>query len=291
MSHKFGEITLREYQGEGYEKTVDYIRQQITKYKKDGTQPEPAIFSASVGAGKTLSIGAIASHCSAKNLKCLIIARQGELIRQNSDAAFAMGAPTSVYSASLNSKSVHYNTVAATEGTIVNSLDTDFADWLPLIIQIDEAHMCDWEDMLNGGQSQFARILRHFNMLADRRQSENPSQLIPRPIIIGYTGTPYRGTESIIGPYWKEQICDVGREFLVGEGFLVPTVFGFGHDDISYDYKGFDDVDEVGTNDFSKEQLAKMYEQADKSTTHKIMAEVMKVMEKQNLRNGHLLRS
>ena len=136
--------------------------------------------------------------------------------------------------------------------------------------------MVDWEDLLNGGQSQFTRILRHFNMLADRLQYENPDKLIPRPIVIGFTGTPYRGTESIIGPYWKKQLCEIGREYLVDNGYLVPTIFGFGHDDVQYNLDGFEgDVDEVGTKDYSSSQLETMREMMELSTTHKIMREVI----------------
>lgn len=281
-NHTFGKNTLRPYQAEAHDVTVNYIRQQISAYMKEGKQPEAAVVSGYVGCGKTLLLGGIASHCSDKNLKCLTIARQGELIRQNSEEAWIMDAPTSVYSASLNSKSTHYSCVAGTEGTIVNALDTDFASWLPLIIQIDECHMVNWDDYLNGGQTDFAKILRHFNMLADRIQAENPDLPIPRPIVIGFTGTPYRGTESIIGPYWKKQLCEIGREYLVDNGYLVPTIFGFGHDDVQYDLKGFDDVDEVGTKDFSVSQMETMREQMNLSTTHKIMREVVDLTRSRN---------
>ncbi|AUR85566.1 P-loop containing nucleoside triphosphate hydrolase [Vibrio phage 1.076.O._10N.286.51.B7] len=276
MNNTFGKMTLRGYQGDAHNCSITHVREQISNYKKNNTQPEPAVVSGYVGCGKTLLIGALANHCSTKNLKCLIMARQGELIRQNSDECFNMAAPTSIYSASLNSKSTHYGSVAGTEGTIANALETDFANWLPLIIMIDECHMVDWEDFLNGGQSQFTRILRHFNMLADRLQYENPDKLIPRPVVIGFTGTPYRGTESIIGPYWKKQLCEVGREFLVDNGFLVPTIFGFGHDDVQYNFDGFNEnVDEVGTKDFTSSQLDTMRQYMEISTTHKIMREVI----------------
>ncbi len=277
MNHTFGKMTLRPYQADCHDITVNYVREQITAYKKDGKQPEPAIICGYVGCGKTLLIGAMAAHCSQKNLKCLVLARQSELVRQNSDECFNMSAPTSIYSASLDSKAVHPNipVVAATEGTIVNALDTDFAEWLPLIILLDESQTLSWEDYLNGGNSQFSRILRHFNMLADRMQHENPSKLIPRPVVLGYTGTPYRGTESIIGPYWKKQIYEIGREWLVENNYLVPTIFGFGHADLQYDLHGFDEIEEIGTSDFSSSQLEEMKSQMDISTTRKIMADVV----------------
>ena len=279
MNHTFGKVSLRPYQAEAHESTVNYIREQIKEYISKGGNPEPAVVSGFVGCGKTMLIGAIANHCSQKNLKCLVLARQGELIKQNSEECWNMDAPTSIYSASLNSKAVHPNipVVAATEGTIVNSLDGDFAEWLPLIIMIDECHMVDWQDLLDGGQSQFTRILRHFNMLADRLQYENPGKAIPRPIVIGFTGTPYRGIESIIGPYWKKQLCEIGREFLVSNDYLVPTLFGFGHDNVQYNIEGFDDVDEIGTKDFSASQLEQMQAQMTLTATQAIMKEVVEL--------------
>ncbi|AUR95684.1 helicase [Vibrio phage 1.210.O._10N.222.52.C2] len=277
QNHTFGKMTLRPYQADCHDITINYVREQITQYKKDSKQPEPAVVCGYVGCGKTLLIGAVAAHCSQKNLKCLVLARQGELVRQNSEECWNMDAPTSVYSASLDSKSTHYGVIAGTEGTVVNSLDTDFSNWLPLVILIDECQTVSWEDYLNGGQSQFSRIIRHFNMLADVMQSQNPQKLIPRPIVLGYTGTPYRGTESIIGPYWKKQIYEIGREWLVENKYLVPTIFGFGHDDVKYDLHGFDDVEEVGSGDFSASQLEDMRSQMDSSTTSKIMKEVVTV--------------
>ncbi len=279
----FGNMTLRDYQQDTHTKTINYVRSQLTEYKKNReNQPKPAIINAFVGAGKTPMLGAVAHHCSIRNLKCLILARQGELIEQNSDECWNMDAPNSIFSASLGKKSVHYGVVAGTEGTVVNSLNKEFADWLPLVIAIDEAHMVNWQDVLEKGDTDYSKIIRHFNMLADRKQAENPEQLIPRPVIIGYTGSPYRGTESIVGPYWDKTLVDIGREYLVDNGYLVPTIFGFGHDDVQYDFKGFDKVDEVGTGDFSSSQLAEMQKQIELTTTHKIMLEVMEVAKNRN---------
>ena len=277
MNHTFGSITLRPYQADAHDITVNYIREQITGYKKEGKQPEPAVVCGYVGCGKSLLIGALAAHCSAKKLKCLVISRAGELVRQDAEECFNMDAPTSIYSASLNSKSTYYSCVAGTEGSVANAIGTDFAEWLPLVILIDENHQAAWEDIVNRGQTNYSKIINHFNDLADRMQAENQLKVIPRPVVIGYTGTPYRGVESIIGPYWKKQIYEIGREFLVDNGFLVPTIFGYGHDDIQYDLGGFDPIDEIGTGDFSNSQLEEMHQRMAVTTTHKIIHEVVEI--------------
>ena len=87
-------------------------------------------------------------HIVSKGGKVLVLARQGELIEQNADDAWAIGVKTSIFSASLGKKSTVFNCVMGTEGTVSNHLLDAFSDWLPDCILIDESHMVHWQDVM-----------------------------------------------------------------------------------------------------------------------------------------------
>ena len=66
---------------------------------------EPAYVTASVGAGKSINIAFMCKHVTEKGGKVLVLSRQGEIISQNADDAWAIGVKTSIFSASLGKKS------------------------------------------------------------------------------------------------------------------------------------------------------------------------------------------
>jgi len=107
-----------EYQAPAHHATLDHIR----------TSLEPAFHSQSVGAGKSINICFLAKHIIDKGGRCLVIARQGELIEQLAADYFEIGGKCSVYSASLNKKSTNNPCVMGTEGTIQREIDGDFKD-------------------------------------------------------------------------------------------------------------------------------------------------------------------
>lgn len=235
---------------------------------------EPAFHNMSVGAGKTINIGFMCQHVTAKGGKVLVLARQGELIQQNSDDAWSIGVKNSIFSASLNKFSTTFDCVMGTEGTVSNHLLNAFSQWIPSLILIDECHMVDWQDvekcisvMKSGGDfyeldfTQYAKIIVHF-MLKN-----------PKLRVIGYTGSPYRGTDSIHGSYWKKQLSDVGTLRLISLGFLVPPVFGFGDDEHHYNLEEFKPVGGDGAHDFTAKELAAMGRKLckEKTMTEQIM--------------------
>lgn len=259
-----GNITPYPFQWEVAQNCLSHIRQIL----KGDIEPEPAYVNAYVSAGKTIICGIIADHCERVGAKLLILSRTGELIKQNSEEVVNMGGHCSVYSASLNVKSVHFSTVAGSEGTVANGLHKEFKSWVPHVIVIDECHEVDHNDVLDQGEKQYSKILNHF-----RRMN-------PRLAIIGLTGSPYRGIESIKGEFWKHVIKpEIDRKFLVDGEYIVPTIFGFGHDDVQYDLSGFDAENELGTKDFSDSQLEQMHERMSISATKSIMKEVVSVMQ------------
>lgn len=264
---------------------------------------EPAFHNMSVGAGKTINIAFMCQHIVSKGGKVLVLARQGELIEQNADDAWSIGVKTSIFSASLGKKSTVFNCVMGTEGTVNNHLLDAFSSWLPDCILIDECHMVHWQDVIdcialaeqqkqliedlkntdeyshrfdelfyNKEFSQYAKIIAHFKLKK------------PKLRIVGYTGSPYRGTESIKGTFWKHQLSDVGTMQLIQLGFLVPPVFGFGDDDHHYDLSEFKPAGGEGAHDFTAQELAAMGRKLtkDKTMTQQIMEQVQAIAASRN---------
>lgn len=268
----FGPIEPRDYQLEAHFRTLEHV-----KDPKHGT--EPAFVNASVGAGKTINIGMLAKHVSEKGGKVLVLARQGELIEQNAEDAWLMECKNSTFSASLGTskKAPHFPVVMGTEGTVCRALDTRLADSVFDLLLIDECHMVDWEDVTSlTPTSQYAKIIHEMK----RRN--------PKLRIIGYSGSVFRGTDPILGEFWKKELINIGTDYLCDRGFLVPQTFGFGHDDVGYGLEGFDPLSEEGTNDFTATQLKEMEKQIleNPTATQKIMREVI---ERTKDRNGVLI--
>jgi superfamily II DNA or RNA helicase len=259
MIPTLGKITPYPFQWE----VITNIKNHIRKQLKREIKPTPAYINCYVSAGKTIIAGAVANHCHSVGAKLLILARTGELVDQDQQEVWNMDSPCSIFSASLGRKSTHFSTVVGTEGTVANALDTKFTEWVPHIIIIDENHQVPWQDVLDNGDSCYSKIINHFQ------------RLNPNVCIIGMTGSPYRGIESIRGPFWKEELKPaIDRKFLVENEYIVPTIFGYGHDDVQYDLKK-SNIDEVGTKDFSNSQLEELHDQMSLTTTQLIMREVM----------------
>lgn len=243
------EIKLREYQEEVYQKVVAHFR------SKDGALP--AIVDMSVGSGKTAIAAFLAKHSADKGGRVMILARQGELVQQDGEFAENIGVKVSYYSASLGAKSVRHSVIAGTEGTVARQLDKAFATWLPDLVMVDECHQADHEDE----STMMMRIMLHFQALN------------PKVRILGLTGSPFRGTETIIGEFWDRCLASVSTEFLVGEGWLVPVHFGWPeHDEDSFDFSKLEQ--ENGGLEFTDEQMDR-FRAGDPTKTERIMAEVV----------------
>lgn len=126
-------------------------------------------------------------------------------------------------------------------------------EFCPRFALVDECHQVDWEDVISENpSSQYGIIINELN----RRCRERYGHDI---IIIGYTGSPFRGVTSIKGGFWKHEIVNISTKYLVDLGFLVPTIFGGQDiDDLQYDLHEFASSDVDGVQDFTAEQLKQM---------------------------------
>lgn len=286
-----GEIEPRPYQWLVYEKTAEVIR-------KFGKQPKPSYVTASVGAGKTIMIAMIAARFQAMNKRPeelepgeeldwygMVIARQGEIADQDAEEMWNMQVKNSLFSASLNRKSTAYPIICGTEGTIINGLfdkhgpdgeviKSPLSDFTPRYILVDECHQVNWQDILSDKpETQYGIIMTELNRRCKAKYGHEV-------IVIGYTGSPFRGVESIKGAYWKHEIVNISTKYLVDLGFLVPTIFGGQDiDDLQYDLHEFASSDVDGVQDFTDSQLKEMQEEILKqgTLTQKIMLKVMEL--------------
>ncbi|UVX31613.1 DNA helicase [Klebsiella phage VLCpiS13e] len=273
-----GEIEPRPYQWLVYEKTAEVIR-------KFGKQPKPSYVTASVGAGKTIMIAMIARRFQDMGWEGLVIARQGEIIEQDAEELWNLSVKNSLFSASLGRKAYAYPLIAGTEGTIINGLFDKTADdgtvtksllsdFSPRYILVDECHQVNWQDIISEQpETQYGVIMNELNRRCKAKYGHEV-------IVIGYTGSPFRGVESIKGAYWKHEIVNISTKYLVDLGFLVPTIFG-GQDieDLQYDLHEFASSDVDGVQDFTDGQLKEMQEEILKqgTLTQKIMLKVMEL--------------
>lgn len=283
-----GAIEPRPYQWLVYEKTAEVIR-------KFGKDPKPSFVTASVGAGKTIMIAMIARRFQDMGWEGLVIARQGEIIEQDAEELWNLSVKNSLFSASLGRKSTAYPLIAGTEGTIINGLfdkkdesgdvteKAMLSDFTPRYILVDECHQMNWEDIASGEpDTQYGVIMTELNRRCKAKYGHDV-------IVIGYTGSPFRGTDSIKGAYWKHEIVNIDTKYLVDIGFLVPTIFGLHDiDDLHYDLSAFEASGSDGTQDFTSEQLKQMQKEIleQGTLTQKIM---LKVMELTKDRNGVLI--
>ena len=283
-----GEIEPRPYQWLVYEKTAEVIR-------KFGKDPKPSFVTASVGAGKTIMIAMIARRFQDMGWEGLVIARQPEIIEQDAEELWNLSVKNSLFSAALGRKSTAYPLIAGTEGTIINGLFDKkdesgnllskgaLSDFCPRYILIDECHQMNWEDVVSESpETQYGVIMTELNRRCKAKYGHDV-------IVIGYTGSPFRGTDSIKGAYWKHEIVNIDTKYLVDIGFLVPTIFGLHDiDDLHYDLSAFEASGSDGTQDFTSDQLKQMQKEIleQGTLTQKIM---LKVMELTKNRNGVLI--
>lgn len=216
---------------------------------------EPAFVEVSVGGGKTALYAFIADHVASKGGKVMVLARQGELVEQNSDFGWKAGIKNSIYSASLKQKNKRYPVVYASEGTVARAIGEggDFGvttdtgtmtitpNWKPDLLLIDECHQVNYEDP----DCQYMKVIKHF------------MRINPKLRIIGGTGSPIRGKKYIVGDFWKKRLYELSTQKLVEWGWLVPPIFGFPEDEVEgYDFSSIE-VDK-DNDSFSDEELNKI---------------------------------
>ena len=248
---------LRDYQQRAHNVTIEHCK----------SSSDPAIIDCTVGGGKTVLIGSVIQHVTNKGGRVLVLARQGELIKQGAETAQAMGLRVSIFSASLNQKSTYYPVVFGTEGTVGRSLNTVFKNIKFDVLLIDEAHHVDHLDCISDKpETQYGMIVDHFKNLNKNIR------------IVGYTGSPYRGSSEIIGDFWKNKLTEISTYELINKGFLVPPLFGFG--DEAHQYEGLNQFSVKGgegASDFTSKELAAMGRAVckEQTKTQEIIAEVI----------------
>uniref|UniRef100_A0AB39AC17 DNA helicase n=1 Tax=Pectobacterium phage Sabo TaxID=3158141 RepID=A0AB39AC17_9CAUD len=143
------------------------------------------------------------------------------------------------------------------------------------------------EQMREAGRKSYTLIIRE---LQRRCRAKYGRELI----IIGYTGTDFRGVEPIINTnlntpgFWRKAVVDISTEYLVEFGSVVPTNFGIIDEDIRYDLSEFHSDGNIGAGDYSDADMIRMQKKilSQGTTTQKIMLDVV---EKTKSRNGVLV--
>lgn len=201
----------------------------------------------------------------------LCLARQGELTDQNSTEALEQGLKNSIYSASLNQKSVYYPVIYGTEGSVYRGLHSDFKDLRIDLLLIDEAHQCPYDQE----QTMMMQIIAELY----RRN--------PKLRICGLTGSPYRGSNTIIGDFWKRKTeTDMGTQTLVDHGYLLECHFGFPDSETGeIDFSQFELRGDHNGNDYSEEQINRIYQ----GSVEKTLAICADVVKKTRDSNGVLI--
>lgn len=247
--HTYGEIRLRNYQS--------YVVDEVIKHCRKSA--DPAVVSATVGAGKSLKIAAVAKHVSDNGGMVLVLSRTSEIIAQDAEDCWSIRLKNSIFSAGLGVKSTTYPVILGTEGTVARALATDeefdrgdsvepskLYNLKFDAILVDENHQVPYDQ----ADSQYMNI---FRILRKRN---------PKVRIVGFTGTPFKGMNSIIGQsdeyFWRKQLCDISTKYLTDLGYLVPITYGFGHDDVQYDLSEFQSSGDDGIQDFNAEELRQM---------------------------------
>jgi superfamily II DNA or RNA helicase len=245
---------LRDYQQVAFDEIMAHCfrcwRQQ---------SPRHVLLEASVGAGKTLIIAALAKYINSKignkGGAVLALADQAELVDQNSQEAWAFGLNNSVYANSLNSKSTVYPVIYGMRQTLINALGSDPFDSMRVAVMlVDECHKWDFER--EGSQAQI--VYRHF------------AAINPNMIVIGVTGTPYRGVDDITGDgrfFSVKTSTSISTKYLQSESWLVQEHYGLHSHDEEIDFSSLQmrDNNETGGN-YSEDEIDAIYQGAAERT-------------------------
>lgn len=269
--------------------------------------PGPFVVKAAVSAGKTTLISLLARRARKIKWDMMVLSRQGEIVEQDAAEMLNFGVDNSIFCASLNRKSTFYPVIVGSEMTVVNALTKRLKDFTPRILAIDECHHVDVDDLVDSEETMTEKKGRAFHpedtlekMIAAGRKGYT---LIIRElqrrclakfgkplVIIGYTGTDYRGIQPIVNTdmstpgFWRKIIVDISTEYLVDFGAVVPTDFGTIDEEMTYDLTGFESDGNDGAGDFSDAQLSDMQKAilSQGSMTQKIMLDVVEKTKSRN---------
>lgn len=263
----------------------------------------PFIIKAAVSAGKTTLISLLARRARKINWTMLVLSRQGEIVEQDHSEMLNFGVENSIFCAGLGKKSTHFPVVTGSEMTVVNALEKQMKDFVPRILAIDECQHVDVDDIVDSMQTceppkpgarprqpedtldkMIMNGRKGYTLIIRELQRRCLAKYGKPLIVIGYTGTDYRGTQPIVNTdmktpgFWRKIIVDISTEYLVDFGAVVPTDFGIVGEELTYDLQQFESDGNDGDGEFSDAQLAEMQDAilAQGSMTQKIMLDVVK---------------
>lgn len=196
-------FTLRPYQQEAVDATVNYFRRSI----------QPAVIVLPTGAGKSLVIAELARVAHGR---VLVLAHVKELVAQNHAKYQAYGLHADIFAAGLQRKESQAKVVFGSVQSVARNLP-QFDDSFSLLI-VDECHRISDAD-----DSQYQQIISQLR------------QRNPHLRLLGLTATPYRmgkgwiyqfhyhgmvrGTEKTL---FRDCIYELPLRYMIKHGFLVP---------------------------------------------------------------------
>lgn len=201
-------LTPRPYQQAAHDACIDWWRKST----------EPCVIEAATGAGKSVIIAMLAKtlHGLSGSKRVLCLQPSKELTEQNAEKYTAIGAPCSIYSASIG-KSLRHQVIFATEGTfksVAKRLGHEFAG-----VIVDECHRIT------------PTIKR---IIADMREGNQNLR------VCGLSATPYRLGDGFVfrygtngqpvsetktkEPYFARLVYSICARSLIEQGFLTPVV-------------------------------------------------------------------
>jgi DNA repair protein RadD len=233
--------TLRPYQKDALDKLIYQVENST----------DPCIVNASVGAGKSLIIAELLLYLQNRNKNVLCLTMNSDLISQNAATYEGQGGRCGIYCATLKKKEYDYPVIFASPGSIVKAIQkerTISRKEFDLIV-VDECHNID----VKKPTSMYMRIFNHYGCY-----------------VVGLTGTPFRGKESIIGDkaFFKSEVCNISTSWLVKNNYLVMPVYGH-HDKSDIDFSNV----KITNGQFNKKDLNRVVED-NLTLTHEIMREV-----------------
>ncbi|MEQ5184177.1 DEAD/DEAH box helicase [Providencia alcalifaciens] len=196
-------FTLRPYQQEAVDATIQYFRRHTT----------PAVIVLPTGAGKSLVIAELARLARGR---VLVLAHVKELVEQNHAKYLTYGLEADIFAAGLNRKESHRKVVFGSVQSVARNLE-HFDDKFSLVI-IDECHRISLNE-----ESQYQQIILSL-------QKHNSALRI-----LGLTATPYRLGHGWIYQYhyhgmvkgdehcfFRDCIYELPLHYMIKNQFLVP---------------------------------------------------------------------
>jgi len=201
----FSMYTLRPYQQEAVDNTINYFRKRR----------EPAVIVLPTGAGKSLVIAELARIAKGR---VLVLAHVKELVEQNHLKYESYDLKAGVYSAGLHKKESQQKVIFGSIQSVAKAKDSFFEDFTLLVI--DECHRVSLE------------ADTQYNQVIQKLRENNPSLCI-----LGLTATPYRlGTGWIYNVshrgveqtqenrFFKRCVFELPLQYMITNKYLTPPV-------------------------------------------------------------------